>query len=335
MGDVCHTLPVVQTLRHAWPEAHFSWIIGKLEAGLIGDVPGIEFIIFDKAAGWRAYRDLHRRLRNKPFDLLLHMQMSLRSSVASYCLHAPIRLGFDRERAHDYQWLFTTHQIPYVPREHVMESFFGFARALGINEQRMEWKIPIPAQAEAQAREAIPDDIPTLLISPCANARFRNWRNWPYERYAPVIEYAVRELGWQVIVTGGPSSAETEAATTIENSSNVPIVNLQGKTTLKELLALIGRSRVLLSPDSGPIHMATAIGTPVIGLYATTNPDRAGPYLSQQWRINRYPDAIEQFMSKSVDEVPWGTRVRDPGAMALIGSEEVIAMLFRVARSVE
>ncbi|MGA7965400.1 MAG: glycosyltransferase family 9 protein [Gammaproteobacteria bacterium] len=333
VGDVCHTLPVVQTLRHAWPETHFSWIIGKLEADLIGDVPGIEFITFDKTAGWRAYRDLHQRLRNAPFELLLHMQMSLRSSLASRCLRAPIRLGFDRERAHDYQWLFTTHQIPHIPREHVMDSFFGFARTLGISEQRLEWNIPIPAQAEARAREVIPDDTPTLLISPCANARFRNWRNWPYERYAPVIEYAVRELGWQVIVTGGPSAAEAEAAATIETTSSVPTVNLQGKTTLKELLALIARTRVLLSPDSGPIHMATAVGTPVIGLYATTNPDRAGPYLSQQWRIDRYPDAVRKFLGKTVEEVPWGTRVRDPGATALISSEEVIVMLARLAGS--
>lgn len=333
MGDVCHALPVVQTLRHAWPGTHFSWIIGKLEAQLVGDVPGIEFIPFDKAAGWRGYRDLRRRLHSAPFDLLLHMQMSLRSSLASRCLRAPARLGFDRERAHDYQWLFTTHRIPHVPREHVMDSFFGFARALGVEDKRLEWNIPVPEAAARRAREIIPDDRPALLISPCANARFRNWRNWPCERYAPVAEFAVREFGWQVIVTGGPSEAEAEAASLIASTSPVPVTNLQGRTSLKELLALIRRARVLISPDSGPVHMATAVGTPVIGLYATTNPDRAGPYLSQQWRINRYPDAVRRFLGKSVEEVPWGTRVRDPGAMEMIESEEVVAMLARFAAS--
>lgn len=331
MGDVCHALPVVQTLRHAWPQTHFSWIIGKLEAELIGDVEGIDFIVFDKSAGWRAYLDLRRRLRGHPFDLLLHMQMSLRSSIASRCLRAPVRLGFDRERAHDHQWLFTTHRIPHVPREHVMDSFFGFARALGIQDKRLEWNIPTPAAAARHARELVPDDRPILLISPCANARFRNWRNWPYERYAPVAEYAVRELGWQVIVTGGPSDAEAEAAAAIAANSPVRVTNLQGRTTLKELLALIQRAKALISPDSGPVHMATAVGTPVIGLYATTNPDRAGPYLSQQWRINRYPDAVRRFLGKNVEEVPWGTRVRDPEAMSLITSEEVVAMLERFA----
>ena len=334
VGDVCHALPVVQTLRHAWPQTHFSWIIGKLEAELIGDVPGIDFIVFDKSTGWRAYRDLHRQLRGRPFDLLLHMQMSLRSSIASRCLHAPIRLGFDRERAHDYQWLFTTHRIAHVPREHVMDSFFGFARALGIEDRRLEWNIPIPGAAVTRARELVPDVRPMLLISPCANARFRNWRNWPYERYAPVAEYAVRELDWQVVVTGGPSEAEAEAVAAIVEASPVPVTNLQGQTSLKELLALIQRASVLISPDSGPIHMATAVGTPVIGLYATTNPDRAGPYLSQQWRINRYPDAVRKFLGKSAEEVPWGTRVRNPEAMSLITAEEVVSQLQLLAASI-
>lgn len=331
VGDVCHTLPVVQTLRHAWPQTHFSWIIGKLEAGLIGDVPGIDFIAFDKAAGVRAYPRLRKKLRGQRFDLLLHMQMSLRASLASRCVRSPVRLGFDRERAHDFQWLFTTHRIAHAEREHVMDSFFGFARALGVEDRRLEWDIPIPAGAAQRAREIIPDGRPTLIVSPCANARFRNWRNWPYERYAPVVEHAVRTLGWQVAVTGGPSQAEAEAAATIESASGVPVLNLQGKTTLKELLALIDRAEVLISPDSGPIHLATAVDTPVIGLYATTNPDRAGPYLSQQWRIDRYPDAVRRFLGKTVEEVPWGTRVRDPQAMALITSEEVIAMLDRLA----
>jgi heptosyltransferase I len=332
IGDVCHTLPVIRTLRATWPETEFTWITGKTEMGLIGDVAGIEFISFDKAAGWTAYRDLRQRLREKRFDLLLHMQMSLRASLASRSVRAPIRLGFDRGRAHDVQWLFTNRQIEHVPREHVMDSFFGFARALGINEKRLEWNIPIPAAAKGRACKIIPEGENVLILSPCANARFRNWRNWPFERYGPVADYAVRELGWRIIVTGGPSAQEAEAARIIVAASHEPIRNLQGRTSLKELLALIARARVLITPDSGPAHMATAVGTPVIGLYATTNPDRAGPYLSQEWRINRYPDAVQKFIGKTADEVPWGTRVRNPEAMSLITGDEVIATLARFAR---
>jgi len=331
VGDVCHTLPVVNTLRHAWPDTAFTWIAGKLETSLVGDIPGIEFIPFDKSAGLKAYRQLHRRLRGRRFDLLLHMQMALRASIASRSVRAPVRLGFDRERAHDFQWLFTTHRIPHVPREHVMDSFFGFARALGVTERRLEWNIPIPAEAEERARLIIPDDRPTLVLSPCANARFRNWRNWPYDCYGPVADYAHDKLGWQVVVTGGPGETEAGAARAIVQASRTPVTNLQGRTSLKELLAVIRRARVLMSPDSGPVHMATAVGTPVIGLYATTNPDRAGPYLSQKWRVDRYPDAVRKYLGKGVDEVPWGTRVRDPAAMELVTTDEVIATLGRLA----
>lgn len=327
VGDVCHALPVVQTLRHAWPDSAFTWIVGRTEAALVGDIPGIEFVPFDKTQGLKAYRGLRRRMSGRRFDLLLHMQMALRASIASRCVRAPVRLGFDRRRSHDFQWLFTTHRIPHVPREHVMDSFFGFARALGVTERRLEWGIPIPEAAARKAREIVPDGESALIISPCANARFRNWRDWPYVNYGPVADFAHRELGWKVIVTGGPGTAEAEAAAAIAAASRAPVMNLQGNTSLKELLALIARARVLVSPDSGPVHMATAVGTPVIGLYATTNPDRAGPYLSQRWRVDRYPEAVRRFLGKSVEEVPWGTRVRDPQAMECIKPGDVLRML--------
>src|SRR5699024_2188243 len=151
--------------------------------------------------------------------------MSLRASLASRAIRAPVRLGFDRKRAHDFQWLFTNRRIPHVPREHVMDSFFGFARALGIAERRLEWDIPIPRDAQARAREILPDGPPALLISPCANARLRNWRNWPFERYGPVADYAVRKLGWRVIVTGGPGGTAQHAAEAIAGSSHGEVVD--------------------------------------------------------------------------------------------------------------
>lgn len=327
VGDICHTLPVVQTLRKAWPETSFTWIVGKLEAELIKDIPGIEFVIFDKNGGLKARRGIKRILRSKQYDLLLHMQMSMRASLLSRYIRADIKLGFDKQRAHDWQWLFTTHQIPYIPNEHVMDSLFGFARTVGIADFKPFWDIPIPESAMQWAAAWIPKNCPTLILSPCANSRFRNWRNWPFEHYVPVAEYATRKLGWRVIVTGGSSEVEATAARRIVASNDYGVINLQGKTTLKQLLALLARATLLISPDSGPVHMATAVATPVIGLYATTNPDRAGPYYSQNWRINRYPEACQRFLGKRPDQVPWGTRVRHRAAMSLISPDDVIEKL--------
>ncbi|HLW74203.1 MAG TPA: glycosyltransferase family 9 protein [Gammaproteobacteria bacterium] len=327
VGDVCHTLPVVRTLQAAWPETRITWVIGKLEASLVGDIPGIEFIIFDKSKGLGAQLELRRHLKGRRFNLLLHMQMSLRASIASLAVKAPVRLGFDKQRAHDFQWLFTNKRIWYKPRQHVMDSLFGFSEALGLSEHLLRWEIPVPAGAAAFAREQIPDKTPTLVISPCANPRFRNWRSWQPEYYAALAEHAAGKHSMKVLVTGGPSAIERAYGERIVALAKAPVTDLVGKTSLKQLLALLGRATVLVSPDSGPVHMATATGTPVIGLYATTNPDRAGPYLSQRWRVDRYPDALKKFDGKTPDDAAWGNRVRDPAAMECISVADVTGKL--------
>lgn len=328
VGDVCHTLPVVRSLQAAWPDARFTWIIGRLEASLVADIPGIEFIIFDKAKGLGAYRELRNTLRSRDFDLLLHMQMSFRASLASsLAIRAPVKLGFDRQRAHDWQWLFSNRRIPYRPRQHVMDSFFGFAETCGVTQKVLHWDIPVPAEARAFADGQIPDGIRALIISPCANARFRNFRNWRAERYAAAADYAADKLGLRVYLSGGPGAVEREYGAAILRAAHTQPVNLIGQTNLKQLLALLGRATVLISPDSGPVHMATAAGTPVIGLYAATNPDRAGPFLSQHWRVNRYPEAMQKFNRLDAETAPWGTRVRDPGAMDLITVADVTGKL--------
>lgn len=327
VGDVCHTLPVVRTLQSAWPATRFTWIIGKLEASLVGDIPGIEFIIFDKGKGRAAYRELRRTLAGRRFDLLLHMQMSLRASVASLAVKAPIRLGFDKERAHDFQWLFTNKRIWFKPRQHVMDSLFGFSEALGLREHLLRWDIPVPPEAAAFAAERIPAGTSALVISPCANPRFRNWRSWQPEYYAALARHASERHGLKVLVTGGPSEIERAYGERITALAGVPVTNLVAQTSLKQLFALLGRATVLVSPDSGPVHMATAAGTPVIGLYATTNPDRAGPYLSQRWRVDRFPEAVRKFNGQNPEDARWGTRVRDPAAMELITVADVTGKL--------
>jgi len=113
----------------------------------------------------------------------------------------------------------------------------------------------------------------------------------------------------------------------------VPLVNQIGRDTLPELLALLARARVLLSPDSGPVHMATAVGTPVLGLYGATNPARSGPYLSQKWCVNAYAEAARRFRHREPEELPWATKIEEPGVMDLIQVEEVIARLDELLRS--
>jgi len=323
IGDVCHAVPVIRTLQKAWPETRLTWIVGKTEYDLVGDIPGVEFIIFDKAAGWRAWRDLRRVLRDRHFDVLLHMQMSLRASLASLAIPADIRLGFDRERANDLQWLFTNARIPHVPRQHVLESFLEFPRALGIDETVLEWNIPIPEGARQKARELAPTG-PYVIISPCSAHAYRNWTP---EGYAAVADYLWEKWQLPVLLTGGPSTTERRMAQAILARSRHRPRDLTGHTDLKTLLALLAGARLLISPDSGPAHMATTVGTPVVGLYAATNPERARPYCSPELVVNGYPDAVRQFLGKDNMIVPWGTRIRQPAAMSLIRVPDVLSIV--------
>ncbi|MCI0504753.1 MAG: glycosyltransferase family 9 protein [Gammaproteobacteria bacterium] len=324
VGDICHTLPVARTIQSQWPSTKLTWIIGKLEASLVRDIPGIEFIVFDKSRGVKAYWDVRRALRSRRFDALLHMQMSLRSSVVNRLVNTPVRIGFDRARAKDLQWLFNNAQIPAHRNQHVMDSFFGFAEALGINERELRWDIPIPESDQQQAEALLPGKQPALVISPCSSMSYRNWHS---NGYAAVCDYAVKQYAFRVVLTGGPSITELEMGQDIETQCKIPIINLIGKTNLKQLLAILKKATLVISPDSGPAHMATAAGTPVIGLYACTNPDRARPYFSGEWVIDKYHEAVRAKHGKEASELSWGLRVRDPGTMERITVEDVTRKL--------
>ncbi len=332
IGDVCHTLAVVRSIQSHWPQTKITWIIGALEASLLADIPDIEFIIFDKKKGWAAFAALRRALRGRRFDALLDMQVALRASLASVLITSPLRIGFDRARAKDLQWLFTNHGIAAQARAHVLDGLFGFAQVLGVHEKILRWDIPIPAAAQAFAQQQLPGEQATLIISPCSSARARNWRNWSAQRYAQVVDYAMEQHGMRVLLSGGPTLLERAVGTQIMQLARHAPLNLIGQTHLKQLLALLQRATVLISPDSGPAHMATCVGTPVIGLYATSNPHRTGPYLSQRWVVNKYSEALHADGGKRVDEVRWGQRVRNPNVMELISVDDVIQRLDELLR---
>jgi heptosyltransferase I len=324
LGDVCHALPVVRTLQDAWPGAEITWVLGKLEHKLLGHLPGIEFIVFDKKAGRAAYADLRRRMSGRRFDVLLHMQLAFRASLAAALIPARVKVGFDRARARELQWLFTNARIAPRSREHVLDSLFGFAERLGLTQRSLRWDIPLPAPALDYARRAIADGQPTLVISPCSSHELRNWS---VEAYAAVADHASSRHGLRVLLCGGRSDLELRYGESIAGLMREPCHNLVGKDTLLELLATLQRATVLISPDSGPAHMATTVGTPVIGLYAATNPARSGPYYSRPWCVDRYAAAAQRFRGRPAAELPWTEKIEQPGVMDLITPADVIERL--------
>jgi heptosyltransferase I len=325
IGDTCHVVPLLRALQDAWPKTRFTWVIGKLEAKLMSLIPDVELITLDKGAGFSAYQRLRTDMQRRgSFDLLLHLQLSIRASGAAALIPAPVKLGFDKARAREMQWLFTNRRVAPRQREHVLDSFLGFADALGVPRGRPRWDIPLPSGALDYAQEQIPDAQPTLVISACSSHPLRNWSP---ERYAAVADYAANKHGMRVILCGGPSAVERDMAAAIVKLARAPLVNQVARDTLPQLLALLARATALLTPDSGPAHMATMVGTPVLGLYAATNPERSGPYLSRRWCVNAYDAAARQFLGKPAGELPWTTKIERPGVMDLIEVGAVTAKL--------
>ena len=320
IGDTCHALAVVRRIQDNWPDAKITWIIGKTEAQLMADIPDIEFIIFDKSKGRQAYKDVRLGLDDSSFDIALCMHASLRANFIYRSIRAPIRLGFDRKRAKDFQWLFTNRRIDAEHGVHALEAMMSFASTIGAGPQPIRWEIPLSEDAREFAADYKSPNKPLVVISPCSSNRSRNFRNWSVASYAKAIEHLISK-SCRVVLTGGPSALEIEYGEAL--SANGVADNLVGKTSLKELAALIDAADLVICPDSGPAHMATAFGTPVLGLYATSNPDRTGPFASNELTANRYPDAALKYLGKPVEKLRWGQRVRHPEAMDLITVADV------------
>ena len=321
IGDTCHALAVIRRLQDNWPECRITWIIGRTEATLMSLIPDVELVVFDKARGSTAYRDVRTTLAGRHFDVALCMHASWRVNRLYRGFPAGCRLGFDRARARDFQWLFTDARIPAARGEHALEAMMGFATAIGAAETPLRWDIPLPDADREYARRYVDPDRPLVVVSPLSSQRSRNYRNWSIENYAAVIRHLETRHGCHVVVTGGPSDLEKAYGQALAAASGAD--DLAGRTTLRQLAALIQAADCVICPDSGPAHIATALGTPVIGLYATSNPGRTGPYLSREHTVNRYPDAVRRYLASDSEAVRWGRRVRHPDAMLLITIRDV------------
>ena len=331
LGDITHVLPVLNAIKKQYPEADVTWICGSLEYKLLSCIPGVNFIVFNKREGLKAYWRARRELHDKRFDLLLHMQVSARANLLSLFVKSGVRLGWDKNSSRDFHQWFINQSIESGRQRHQVQGFLAFAKAIGIENAEPVWNIPVPEEAYAFADKYVDNTRKTLLVSPCSSHKLRNWMP---ERYAAVADHAVEKLDMQVILSGGPSEIERAFGEKIESSMRHKALNLIGQDTLQQSLALLEKVDIVIAPDTGPAHMANAMGTPVIGLYACTNPQRSGPYSSLDNCVDKFPEAAEKFLNKTdVNEVPWGTKIEKPGVMELITVEEVIEKLEQVLNS--
>ncbi len=329
IGDVTHVIPVIKTIQKTYPEASITWVVGQLEYKLLHGLPGVEFIVFNKRAGWAGIKKMRQQMAGRRFDVLLQMQLSFRANVVSRLIKARRRIGFDKIRAKEgHRWVIN-EAIAYQKDCHVLDGFMQFAEHLGCEEKVMNWHIPTSDDDKRFAKELLSHGRKNVVISPCSSHQLRNWS---VNKYAELVKTLVDVFGVHVILTGSPSPSEKEFVASIVEKADVTVVNLAGKDTLKQLLCLLRGADLVISPDSGPLHMAGSVGTPVIGLLAASNYKRSGSYQYPELTVDKYPEACEKFLGKPVSQLRWGTKTEFPGAMDLIMVSDVIKVVERVLK---
>ena len=327
LGDVTHVLPLLRTLRLAWPHAAITWVIGKGEHRLLEGLPGVRFIEYDKKSGIAGMRAVRRQCGER-FDVLLQLQVSARANLLSAFIPARRRIGYDRSRAKDGHGLFINERIADRPGIHVLDAIGSFAEPLGLQRDRVAWDLPVPADAHAWARAQWPGDATrTLMISPCSSHALRNWRA---ERHAALADHAAAR-GWRIVLCGGRSQLERDTGDAILAGMRVRegVLDLIGKDTLKQLPALLARADLLVTPDSGPMHIANAMGTKVLGLHAASNPHRSGPYSDRRYCVDRYDDAARKFRGTPAAALKWGSKIEAEGVMDLVTVDDAVAAFER------
>ncbi len=321
LGDVLMLVPLVRTLQKYLPGVSLTWVISRPAYELVEGIEGVEFIVIDKPRGWRDYWRFKQQLRGRHFDVLLAAQASFRANVLYPCISATRKIGYDPLRAKDGQGWVTTEVI--TPGEdHTVDGFLKFAAPLGVVDKDIRWDLPIPDASIVWARAQLPEGS-VVLINPAAS---KPERSWLVERYVAVIKQI--QCRWQlpVVLIGGPDHYDESLGNAI--AAEVPVRNLIGQTNLKQLLAVIAQGRLLICPDTGPSHMATAVGTPVVALHAVTSSAVSGPYLCRHWAVDCYPEAVRQRLQSTAPA--WGSHIHGPKTMRLVTVEAVMIRLTQI-----
>ncbi len=312
VGDAVHVLPVLTALKRHDPAAHVTWVLQPAAATLVrGHWAVDEIVEFDRSRGWRAYLDVRRALATRPFDVVLALQVYFKAGLVTALAKSPVKLGFDRARARDLNWLFTTDRLPARAGQHVQDQYFEFLETLGIPHEPVTWDLgPWPEEREWQREFLTGFDRP---IAPIVVGTSKAQKDWLPERWAQVADALHGDFGLQPVLVGGRTERELHAECVILDRARVPVVSALG-SGLRRLVGILDGAALALSPDTGPLHMAVALNTPVVSLIGYSNPKRVGPYRRfHDLMIDAYGEPGEEYplsMENRRDRMP-RIQVRD------------------------
>ena len=319
LGDAVHVLPLLDALKRHAPGTHVTWVLQPGPALMVRGHPLVDdTVIFQRTLGLGAYADARRQLRERPFDLLLNLQVYFKAGIVTWLARAPVKLGFDVARARDANWLFTTHRIPPHAQQHVQDQYFEFLDALAVPHGEPRWHLG-PTDEERAAARAIVAGAGGPLIGMVVASSKRE-KNWMPERYAEAATVLARRAGARCVLLGATSPIEREAADRILARAEGRPVDALG-SGLRTLLGLIDLCDVVISPDTGPLHMAVAMDVPAVGLYGYNNPKRVGPY-------RRFADLLVDAYGDPGEDYPVSMAHRE-GRMERIATGVVVEKVER------
>ena len=276
VGGAVWTLPLVNAIKRARPEAHIAWVIQPAPAALIEGHEAIDEVIpFSRSSGLRGFVDVRRRLRTQRFDVALAPQSYLKAGLITSFVKATAKIGVSRAKSRDANWLFTTHQLPTTPPQHAQDDVLDFARAIGVDPEPLEWKIGPWDSERAWQREFFAGfDRPVAAI---VVASTDDARDWPAERTAQLCDALWADYGLEPVLVGGTSARELRAKSIIDSAARRAPRSALG-SGLRRLVGILDGAALVVSPDTGPMHIAAALHRPVISLMGYTNPKRKAPY---------------------------------------------------------
>jgi heptosyltransferase I len=314
VGDAVHVLPVLTALKAHAPDARVTWVLQPGAASLVrGHWAVDDIVVFDRAAGWRAYPAVRRELSTRPLDVVLALQVYFKAGIVTSFTRAPVKLGFDRARARDANWLFTPHRIQPREGQHVQDQYLEFLDTLGIPHGEPRWDLgPWPEERAWQRDFLAAFDRP---IAPIVVATSKPEKDWMPERWAEVCDALWKDFGLQPVLVGGRSPRELAAEARIIERASVPVASALG-SGLRNLVGILDGAALVLSPDTGPMHMTVALNRPVVSLMGYTNPKRVGPY-------RRFHDLLIDAYGEPGEDYPISMENR-PGRMTRITVRDVL-----------
>lgn len=318
LGDCINAYGLIGAIRQAYPDAHTTFIVDRRFSSIFGQSGTCSICAPDfRREGLASLCWLRQQLKNEVFDVLLDMQTSIKASMCSMFIKSPIKIGYDSARSREGQRLFVDTTVKPARDQHVMSGFLEFAKAIGIDNPRPSWDFGLGEEELQRARGLFKGGKKVFALSP---ASAKEYKNWNAEGYARACEY-LHERDFEVALIGDSSQACTQLCQGIRDRLGFEVTDLAGKTSLRELLAVIKCADLMLSPDSGPMHIASAVGTPVVGLFAIHSERRVGPYNFMDLCVSVYDQCAKEELGER--EVPWRYRVRNEQAMGRISFEDV------------